>query len=464
MKKFKFLMLSLLMCFLINNTAYAEEEYTIISGGYSKGNATSIAFDTDYVTSVNGLSGDEALWFTFTTPAQKGIFNIYEKDISNSEPLIVDILDSINDIQSSDRFADNYDDGYNITLSPSTTYYIKLTNEDYYEENSGNIKFCINYHYDFGGDNLTSANSISCESTYNAIASGTIDEDWFVFNTGNFSEYLISVSNISDSGNGCEIEHSIEIELYNEIEEELLYKSLYEGNSCNSSISLQKNKNYYLRIYHENDDYYDHDYDNDCFSDAYQFNISPVRTPMSSTVIKLSSTSYTYDGKAKKPSVTITYAGKTLKKDIDYTVSYSNNTSTGIGKVTITGKGNYKGTVTKTFQIKPKKLSGLKQSWRTTSSVTLTWSALTGVSGYDIYRKDSANGSYKYVGSTTNTKYINSKLTAGKTYYYVVRGYKKSGTTKVPGTNSDVITTTTTPGKVTGVKQSAYSSYYTTLK
>lgn len=65
----------------------------------------------------------------------------------------------------------------------------------------------------------------------------------------------------------------------------------------------------------------------------------------------LSKTSYTYDGKAKTPDVSITYNGMTLVKGVDYTVSYSNNTAVGTGKVTIVGKGNYSGTVTKTFKI-----------------------------------------------------------------------------------------------------------------
>ena len=61
---------------------------------------------------------------------------------------------------------------------------------------------------------------------------------------------------------------------------------------------------------------------------------------------------YTYDGKTKKPSVTIkNNAGKTLKEGTDYIVAYKNNTEVGIATVTITGKGNYTGTATKTFKI-----------------------------------------------------------------------------------------------------------------
>ena len=61
----------------------------------------------------------------------------------------------------------------------------------------------------------------------------------------------------------------------------------------------------------------------------------------------LSATSYTYDGKTKKPSVSV--SGLTAN---DYSVSYSDNTEVGTGKVTITGKGNYTGQKELTFTIK----------------------------------------------------------------------------------------------------------------
>lgn len=67
--------------------------------------------------------------------------------------------------------------------------------------------------------------------------------------------------------------------------------------------------------------------------------------------VKLSPASYTYDGKAKKPKVTVTLGGKTLVAGTDYTVAYANNTKAGTAKVTLTGVGEYAGTVTKTFKI-----------------------------------------------------------------------------------------------------------------
>ena len=64
-----------------------------------------------------------------------------------------------------------------------------------------------------------------------------------------------------------------------------------------------------------------------------------------------------YTGAAIKPVVTV-YDGNTLLKlNKDYKVAYKNNKKVGEATVTITGKGNYQGSVTKHFNIVPKDLS-----------------------------------------------------------------------------------------------------------
>lgn len=75
------------------------------------------------------------------------------------------------------------------------------------------------------------------------------------------------------------------------------------------------------------------------------------RGNLSGATIKLSQTSYTYDGKAKTPAATVVLNGKTLVSSTDYTVSYSDNIKVGTAKVTVTGKGNYTGSKTATFTI-----------------------------------------------------------------------------------------------------------------
>ncbi|WP_143040111.1 beta strand repeat-containing protein [Xylanibacter ruminicola] len=58
-----------------------------------------------------------------------------------------------------------------------------------------------------------------------------------------------------------------------------------------------------------------------------------------------------YTGSAIEPDLVITYEGTALVKDVDYEVTYSNNTIVGTATITITGKGNYAGTTSKTFTI-----------------------------------------------------------------------------------------------------------------
>ena len=67
---------------------------------------------------------------------------------------------------------------------------------------------------------------------------------------------------------------------------------------------------------------------------------------------ELASKTYVYSGSTCTPSVTVKDGDKVLKEGTDYTVSYDSNVSVGTATVTVTGKGNYAGAVTKSFQIK----------------------------------------------------------------------------------------------------------------
>lgn len=59
----------------------------------------------------------------------------------------------------------------------------------------------------------------------------------------------------------------------------------------------------------------------------------------------------TYNGKIKKPSVTVKYENRKLVVNKDYKISYSNNKNAGKGKITISGINNYVGTKTLYFSI-----------------------------------------------------------------------------------------------------------------
>ena len=177
------------------------------------------------------------------------------------------------------------------------------------------------------------------------------------------------------------------------------------------------------------------------------------RISISKASVTLSTSTYAYDGKAKTPSVTVKVGGKTLKKDTDYTVSYSNNTKVGTAKVTITGKGNYTGSVSKTYSIKNnfKKatISGISNKSYTgkniTQSITVKYNGKTLKNGTDYTVSYSSNknigtatvkvtGKGSYAGTITKTFKINpakqeiQKLTAKSKAFFVDWAQKGSAT------------------------------------
>ena len=76
----------------------------------------------------------------------------------------------------------------------------------------------------------------------------------------------------------------------------------------------------------------------------------------------------TYTGEEIKPNISIKSSdGRILGKDIDYTISYSNNINKGTATVTIKGIDTYKGEITKTFEINTKDIFTLENNISTTA-------------------------------------------------------------------------------------------------
>lgn len=166
--------------------------------------------------------------------------------------------------------------------------------------------------------------------------------------------------------------------------------------------------------------------------------------------VSLSTTSYTYDGKVKKPSITVKDSNGKKIASSNYTVTWSSGRkNVGEYSVKIKFKGNYTGTVTKTFTIKPKATS-LTSVTAGTKAFTAKWKKQgTQTSGYQIsYATNSKFTSAKTVTinkSSTLSKTV-SKLSTKKTYYVKVRTYKS---VKVNGKTKKIYSDWSTAKKVT---------------
>jgi uncharacterized repeat protein (TIGR02543 family) len=67
------------------------------------------------------------------------------------------------------------------------------------------------------------------------------------------------------------------------------------------------------------------------------------------------------------------------------------------------------------------------------TSIRTSWRAVSGASGYKVYRATAASGTYSLVKTTTSTSWINSNLVKGKYYYYKIRAFRTMGSTLVYG-------------------------------
>ena len=133
----------------------------------------------------------------------------------------------------------------------------------------------------------------------------------------------------------------------------------------------------------------------------------------------------TYTGKDIKPTPKVTLNGKTLKKGTDYTLTYKNNKNVGKATITIKGKGNYKGTATKTFKIvkakntlkatAKKKTFTVKYAKLKKANQTLTRKTVLNVT------KEKGTVTYK---KTSGTKKITVNKKTGK--ITIKKGLKKS--------------------------------------
>lgn len=106
----------------------------------------------------------------------------------------------------------------------------------------------------------------------------------------------------------------------------------------------------------------------------------------------------------------------------------------------------------------PAKVTGLKQTGATTTSITMGWNAVQGASGYAVYRYNSYDN-YTLLGSTKTTGFTVKNLTPSSyAYYFVVAMRTNSLGQSAPGTYFNQLAMKTAPSKVSYVSMTSYYS------
>jgi len=108
---------------------------------------------------------------------------------------------------------------------------------------------------------------------------------------------------------------------------------------------------------------------------ACEGNVTITAKPLTDADISIAAVAdVTYNGSAYTPDVTVKMGNTTLTAS-DYETAYSSNVNVGTAVVTITGKGNYTGTTTVNFTIKPVKLTVTAGSYTVTKTYDTTTAA-----------------------------------------------------------------------------------------
>lgn len=184
------------------------------------------------------------------------------------------------------------------------------------------------------------------------------------------------------------------------------------------------------------------------WTETVPFNI--VGTDLSDAVVKLEYSNYSYTGKARVPKPTVTLDDKVLKANKDYVVKYANNTYPGIATVTVEGIGAYSSSAETTFYIA--KIGSLTLKSRGATTLKLSWSKKSGVTGYQIRRYNETKeawGVWKTVKDDDTNTFTIGKLPEAAEHQIKVRAFvtDEAGTTYY-GEDSPVLETVTKPGKV----------------
>lgn len=119
----------------------------------------------------------------------------------------------------------------------------------------------------------------------------------------------------------------------------------------------------------------------------------------------------------------------------DLYVEWPDSKNVGKAEIKCEGRGNYYGNKTLTYYIVPNNVENLRCTSAAIDSLTLAWSVAPGAEYYEVFRCDEKNQSRQSLGTTENTAFEVTGLSADTAYYFVA-----AGRTKVPTEDNKVYT------------------------
>lgn len=162
-----------------------------------------------------------------------------------------------------------------------------------------------------------------------------------------------------------------------------------------------------------------------------------------------------YTGSVIKPVPAVKVGGRTLKNGTDFTVSYKNNTEPGTATLSVTGKGNYSGSVSKTFKITARAINDVE--------VTVPDTVFTGVQ----VRPDVvvSYGNYQFINNSDYTLSFKDNVNIGTASVVVTGKNHLSGSRTVtfPIEKADISSTEIAVKNATFTGSAVKSAVYVRL-
>ncbi|MCM1568461.1 MAG: hypothetical protein NC081_03315 [Roseburia sp.] len=290
-------------------------------------------------------------------------------------------------------------------------------------------------------DTIDAANKIDLNKTYKGQMAQTESKDWYTFSLSSANEVTLKFG----ADMGTIWVHICNAKGEKQTSQRLECDSLTKKINYSQKISLEAGT-WYLLVEKYNTGKYS--FSVNTHSHTYKEYITKATPSANGKVVQkcsgcgkvkstqtiyrikkvtLSAADYTYNGKAKKPSVTVKDSkGKKISAS-NYTVTYeSGRKKVGSYKVTVKFKGNYTGTVTKTFKINPPKTQITKLTAQKKGFKITVKKQTTQTFGYQIQYATNKNFKNAILETISNSKNsaVYKGLKAERKYYVRVRTYK----------------------------------------